>query len=473
MHVLFCSSEVFPFSKTGGLADMAAFLPKAVKQKGFTSDIVSPYYESITHKHHEMDYIGSKIISMAGFDKTVHYFSLIQEGQRFIFVQNQEYFERFHLYGYVDDATRFTLFSYAVLELIELLDTKPSLLHLNDWQTAMIPYLLDEHYRHRNETYQYLHTLLTIHNLEFQGNFDSNESRLFNHAFDETYMHFGRVNFLKAGIARATKINTVSKSFRNEVLHQAHGFTLDGMLRYREKDFTGILNGIDDAVFNPEIDPYLAKTYDVNTHTSGKKANKKALFKHFDFGEEKQLFTYIGRLSSQKGISIFQQSLEDFLTHADVKVFLMGSGNSYYEDYFHYLLNKFPNKVRIYIGFNEKIAHLAYAASDFFMMPSEYEPCGLGQMIAMRYGALPIVHETGGLKDTVIPYNQFTHTGTGFTFENYQPHVFKDILYDVSNLYITNQTMIKKLKTQAMKQTFNLEMMAKAYATLYQTILEG
>ncbi len=178
-------------------------------------------------------------------------------------------------------------------------------------------------------------------------------------------------------------------------------------------------------------------------------------------------------MSSQKGISIFQQSLEDFLTHADVKVFLMGSGNSYYEDYFQYLLNKFPNKVRIYIGFNEKIAHLAYAASDFFMMPSEYEPCGLGQLIAMRYGALPIVHETGGLKDTVIPYNQFTQAGTGFTFENYQPHVFKDILYDVSNLYITNQTMIKKLKTQAMKQTFNLEMMADAYATLYQTILEG
>jgi starch synthase len=195
MHVLFCSSEVFPFSKTGGLADMAAFLPKAVKEKGFTSDIVSPYYQSLTSKHDEMDYLGTKTIVMAGIEKIVHYFSLIQDGQRFIFIQNQEYFERHHFYGYVDDATRFTLFSFAILELISLLEVKPSLLHLNDWQTAMIPYLLDEHYRHLNTTYQNLHTLLTIHNLEFQGNFDQNEARLFNHTFDETYIHFGRFNF--------------------------------------------------------------------------------------------------------------------------------------------------------------------------------------------------------------------------------------------------------------------------------------
>jgi starch synthase len=473
MHVLFCSSEVFPFSKTGGLADMAAFLPKAVKEKGFTSDIVSPYYQSLTSKHDEMDYLGTKTIVMAGIEKIVHYFSLIQDGQRFIFIQNQEYFERHHFYGYVDDATRFTLFSFAILELISLLEVKPFLLHLNDWQTAMIPYLLDEHYRHLNTTYQNLHTLLTIHNLEFQGNFDQNEARLFNHTFDETYIHFGRVNFLKAGIARATKINTVSPSFRNEVLLQDKGFSLDGMLRYREADFSGILNGIDEAVFNPEIDPYLSKTYDVKTHISGKKANKKALFKQFDFGEDKQLFTYIGRLSSQKGIHIFQQTLDDFLAHADIKLFLMGSGNSYYEDYFHYLLHKYPDKVRIYVGFNEQVAHLAYAASDFFMMPSVYEPCGLGQMIAMRYGALPIVHETGGLKDTVTPYNKYTLEGSGFTFANYDATVFKDLLFDVSNLYITDQAIINNLKTQAMKKSFHLDTMANHYAALYKKMLEA
>jgi len=473
MHVLFCSSEVFPFSKTGGLADMAAFLPKAIKSKGFTSDVVSPYYQTLTSKHHEMDYLGTKTILMAGQEKIVHYFTLIQDGQRYIFVQNQEYFERYHFYGYVDDAARFTLFSFAILELISLLEVKPTIIHVNDWQTALVPYFLDEHYRHISPYYQKLHTLLTIHNLEFQGNFDQSESRLFNHAFDETYMHFGRVNFLKTGIARATKINTVSPSFRNEVLQQDKGFTLDGMLRYRESDFSGILNGIDEAIFNPEIDPYLEKNYDVKTHISGKKANKKTLFKQFDFGEDKQLFTYIGRLSSQKGIHLFQQALDDFLTHSDIKLFLMGSGNTYYEDYFHYLLNKYPDKVRIYVGFNEHIAHLAYAASDFFMMPSEYEPCGLGQMIAMRYGTLPIVHETGGLKDTVTPYNQYTSEGTGFSFQHYNAQVFKDLLFDASNLYITDQAVINNLKKQAMKKSYDLDTMANHYIALYKKMLEA
>lgn len=472
MHILFCSSEVFPFSKTGGLADMAAFLPKSIREKGYSLDVITPYYKQITKHHHEMTFIGSKTIRMAEMEKTVHYFSLIKDGQRYIFIQNQEYFERENLYGYNDEATRFTLFSFAVLEAIELLDIKPSMLHLNDWQTAMIPYLLDEHYRQKSTDYLYIRTLLTIHNLEFQGNFDEHESRLFNHDFDPTYIHFNRVNFLKAGISRATKINTVSPSFRDEVLTQEKGFSLDGMLRYREKDFSGILNGIDDAVFNPEIDPYLVSNYSDKNFITGKKANKKALFKDFDFGEEKQLYTYIGRLSSQKGIHLFQHILEDFIANADVKVFLMGSGNSYYEHFFEYLLSKYPDKVRVYIGFNEQLAHKVYAATDFFMMPSVYEPCGLGQMIAMRYGALPIVHETGGLKDTVTPYNQYTLEGTGFTFNNYDPMILKDLLYYASNLYIDQQAVINKLKRQAMKTTFTLKEMANHYIALYTSIME-
>jgi starch synthase len=473
MHILFCSSEVFPFSKTGGLADMAAFLPKSIREKGMTVDVITPYYQSITKHHHEMNFIGSKTIQMAEMEKTVHFFTLIRDGQRYIFVQNQEYFERDQLYGYVDEATRFTLFSYAVLEVIELLEEKPWILHLNDWQTAMIPYLLDEHYRRKADYYNNIRTLLTIHNLEFQGNFDEHESRLFNHDFDGTYIHFNRVNFLKAGISRATKINTVSPSFRNEVLTQERGFSLDGMLRYREKDFSGILNGIDDSVFNPEVDPYLVQNYTEKNFVNGKKANKKTLFEDFDFGEDKQLFSYIGRLSSQKGIHLFQHILEDFIANADVKVFLMGSGNTYYEKFFHYLLSKYPDKVRVYIGFNEQLAHRVYAASDFFMMPSDYEPCGLGQMIAMRYGALPIVHETGGLKDTVIPYNQYTLEGTGFTFNHYDPSVFKDVLFRASALYIENNSVVNKLKRQAMKSRFTLDHMANHYIALYTSILEG
>lgn len=472
MHILFCSSEVFPFSKTGGLADMAAFLPKSIRDQGYSVDIITPYYSSIASKHHEMTYLGTKRIQMAELEKTVHYFSLIQDRQRYIFIQNQEYFERHHLYGYSDDAIRFTLFSFAVLEVIDLLEIKPHILHVNDWQTAMIPYLLDEHYRIKGPQFKSLHTLLTIHNLEFQGNFDRHESRLFNHSFDETYIHFGRLNFLKAGIARATKINTVSPTFRNEVLNPQHGFTLDGMLRYREHDFTGILNGIDAHVFNPELDPYLSVQYNVDHQKSGKKSNKDALCKAFDLRNDKPLYAFIGRLSSQKGLHLMQQALDDFLYHRDVSMFLMGSGNHYYEDYFHYLLNKYPDKVRVYIGFNEALAHQVYAASDFFLMPSTYEPCGLGQMIAMRYGSLPIVHETGGLKDTVMPYNKFSLEGTGFTFHNYDADTFKSILYDTYDIYQTYPKHIEQLKIQAMKLRYTLETMALDYLALYQAMKE-
>lgn len=472
MHILFCSSEVFPFSKTGGLADMAAFLPKSIKDQGYSVDVITPYYQSIAHKHHEMTYLGTKTIHMAELEKIVHYFSLIQGGQRYIFVQNQEYFERHHYYGYVDDATRFTLFSFAVLEAIDFLSTKPTIIHVNDWQTAMIPYLLDEHYRMREPYYKTIDTLLTIHNLEFQGNFDLHEARLFNHAPDDTYKHFDRLNFLKAGIARATKINTVSPSFRNEVLSIEGGFTLDGMLRYRSHDFTGILNGIDDHVFNPELDPYIPVTYDVHHHKEGKKANKEAFCTLHQLNPTKPLYAFVGRLTSQKGLKLMQESLDDFLYHSDVTMFLMGSGNSYYEDFFHYLLHKYPDKVKVYVGFNEAVAHQIYAASDFFMMPSSYEPCGLGQMIAMRYGSLPIVHETGGLKDTVIPYNKFSLEGTGFTFNTYESHVFKDTLFESLHVYQTYPKHIEQLKTQAMQLRYTLHTMAIEYIALYQAMKE-
>lgn len=472
MHILFCSSEVFPFSKTGGLADMAAFLPKSVRGQGYTVDVITPYYTSIISSHDEMTHLGSTLIKMAELEKTVHFFSLIKDNQRFIFVQNQEYFERHALYGYDDDAKRFTLFSYAVLEVIALLDVKPDILHLNDWQTAMIPYLLDEHYRIKAPYYKSLHTLLTIHNLEFQGSFDAHESRLFNHSYDPTYIHFDRVNFLKAGIARATKITTVSPSFRNEVLTIEGGFTLDGMLRYREKDFTGILNGIDDHVFNPELDPHLPVHYDDVHHISGKQSNKDYLCKSFELTSKKPMYVFIGRLSYQKGLHLMKETLEDFLYHKDVTMFLMGSGEHEYEAFFHDLLKKYPDKVRVYVGFNEKMAHLIYASADFFMMPSVYEPCGLGQMIAMRYGALPIVHETGGLKDTVIPYNQFTLEGTGFTFNQYDAQTFKRRLYDTYDVYMNDPKHIKALKTQAMKIRYTLDAMAVEYVGLYQTMRE-
>ncbi len=473
MKILFCSSEAFPFSKTGGLADMALFLPKSLKQLGHDVRIITPYYKSIAKHHHGMRYLTNAAIHMGGISTIVHYYELVHQDISYIFVQNMHYFERDQLYGYNDDAERFTCFSYAVLEALSLLDYYPHVLHLNDWQTGIIPYLLDEHYRHRNGQYFGLHTLLTIHNLEYQGTFDSYVAQFFNTSYNYTYVHFDRVNLLKAGIERATKINTVSPTYRNETMTQEFGFTLDGALHKRAKDYVGILNGIDSDVFNPETDHLIAYPFSAKKTKEGKNLNKAFLMKHFnlDYDSSVPIVSFVGRLATQKGINLMTECLEDVVYHSQARFILMGSGNDSYENFFRYLSHKYPTRVAHYIGFNEQIAHQIYAGSDIFLMPSRFEPCGLGQLIAMRYGALPIVRETGGLKDTVIPYNAYTHEGTGFGFRNYDAHELKQKLFEAIALYQSDPRIWTRLVKRAMKQDFSLEQMALAYENLYQRII--
>jgi starch synthase len=473
MKIMFCSSEVFPFSKTGGLADMALFLPKSLQRIGHEVKIITPYYKNINKHHKDMTYKGTKSVSMGGIETIVHFYELIYQDMSFIFVQNMHYFERDHLYGYNDDAERFSCFSYAILESLEVLDFYPEILHLNDWQTGMVPYLLDEHYRYRNDHYFSIHTLLTIHNLEYQGSFDPYVARFFNTDFNYTYIHFDRVNFLKSGIERATKINTVSPTYRDEVLSQEYGFTLDGALNHRKGDFVGILNGIDDEVFDPKSDHLIEFHYDKRNYFQMKQKNKEHILNHFnlDVDLNEPLVTYVGRLATQKGINLMTQMLEEVVEFSNARFILMGSGNDSYEDFFRYLSYKYPKRVSNYIGFNEEIAHKLYASSDLFMMPSRFEPCGLGQMIAMRYGTLPIVRETGGLKDTVEPFNKFTDQGTGFTFRNYDAYELKEKLFEGIQLYKDNLSIFKKLMKQAMDKDYSLRQMALSYENLYQIIL--
>ena len=473
VKVLFCSSEAFPFSKTGGLADMALFLPKSLKELGHDVKIITPYYKQISKHHKDMTFKGSATIGMGGIETIVNYYELIYQEIPYIFVQNMHYFERDQLYGYNDDAERFTCFSYAILEGLKVFNFYPNILHLNDWQTGMIPYLLDEHYRHRNDHYYSIHTLLTIHNLEYQGSFDSYVARFFNTEFNYTYIHFDRVNFLKAGIERASKINTVSPTYRNEVLTNEYGFSLDGALEKRKNDFIGILNGIDDEVFNPKTDHFIDAPYGLIKTKELKQKNKEAILHHFDLDVNPNLplVVYIGRLATQKGINLMTRSLEEVIEFSDARFILMGSGNDSYQDFFRYLTFKFPDKVGHYIGFNEEIAHKLYASSDIFLMPSRFEPCGLGQLIAMRYGSLPIVRETGGLKDTVEPYNKFTGEGTGFSFANYDAYEFKEKLFEAIQVYLKKPKDWNKLMKQAMKKDYSLKQMATQYESLYQIIL--
>lgn len=473
MNILFASSEVFPFSKTGGLADVANFLPKALNKVGHNVITVSPYYPTITKYHDNLIYLGTRTIYF-GLDHTkVNFYQLNQDGNKYIFVQNQHYFEREFFYGYEDDDIRFMVFSFAVLELVDLLEEIPQIIHVNDWQTAPIPYLLDKHYRFRDK-YKYIHTLLTIHNLQYQGSFNVKTARLFNVEFDYTYMHFGSVNYLKTGIEKATKISTVSPNYRNEILTQENGFTLDGALKNREKDLVGILNGIDLEVFNPENDQYLYKTYTSRNLKIGKLKNKQELMNDFDIEitQSEPLIGYVGRLAWQKGINLLKEVLEDVINNSNAKFIVLGSGEEEYQNYFEYLKNKYPERFAFYKGYNEALSHKIYAASDIFLMPSEFEPCGLGQMIAMRYGSIPIVTEVGGLKDTVIPYNKYNDTGCGFTFYDRRKDVFKDKIYEALELY-TNTDKWSKLIRRALKQDFSLERMANEYTKLYESIIKG
>lgn len=469
VKILFASSEVFPFSKTGGLADMASFLPKSLALREHDVHVVTPYYPTIKN---DLERIGTRTIRFGGIETIVHYYRLVKDGVTYVFVQNMHYFERDMLYGYDDDAERFSCFSYAVLEYLDVSSFSADILHLNDWQTAIIPYLLDVHYRHRNDFYKVLPTVLTIHNLEYQGSFETYVSRFFNTAFDHTYIHFGRVNFLKSGIERATKLSTVSPSYRNEVLGHEYGFTLDGALKRREQDFHGILNGIDHTVFDSRTDSLIERNYGSKDVHVGKRINKQHLLKqmHLDPDPDAPLIAYIGRLAAQKGINLMTQKLEDLIVHSNARFMLMGSGNDSYQEFFKYLTNTYPNQVANYIGFNERMAHQTYAAADLFLMPSRFEPCGLGQMIAMRYGTLPIVRETGGLKDTVIPYNTYTQEGTGFGFSRYDAHDFKEKVYDAIRTYEHARPDFNNMVKRAMQQDFSLERMALEYEGLYQTI---
>lgn len=474
MNVLFASSEVFPFSKTGGLADIASFLPKALNGIGHNVITVTPYYPSIAKYHNDLEYLGTKTVYF-GLDNTkVNYYVLNEGSNQTIFVQNQHYFEREFYYGYDDDDIRFMVFSYSVLELVDLLKDIPQIIHVNDWQSAPVPFLLDRHYRYR-EKYQYIHTLLTIHNLQYQGSFGLYSSRLFNVDFDYTYVHFNSVNYLKTGIETASKINTVSPNYRNEIMTEKFGFTLDGALKNRENDLYGILNGIDLEVFNPETDSLIDKNYTSSNLKLGKQKNKEELLKEFniEITKDQPLVSYIGRLAVQKGINLMKESLEDIINDSNAVFIFLGSGNEEYQNYFQSLRDKYPNRVAYYQGYNEELAHKIYASSDIFLMPSEFEPCGLGQMISMRYGTIPVVREVGGLKDTIDPYNKYNNTGTGFSFYDQNKDVFKDKVLEAINMFNNEPRKWSQLVRRALNEDFGLERMAKEYTDLYNKIIGG
>ncbi len=470
-NILFCSSEVVPFSKTGGLADVSGSLPKHIAISNSVT-VITPLYTNTLLSELNAKALGKRQFTMAGEKITVFYHNYIIDGVNYVFVEHES-FKRDALYGYLDDNKRFFIYNYAILEYIGLTKETFDLIHLNDWQTGMVPFLLNNHYRHL-PLYKNIKTLLTIHNLQFHGSFDKDTYKFTNLDFSYDYIHFEKFNFLKCGILLSDAINTVSETYREEIQTEFFGYTLDGLLRERKDDLYGILNGIDKDVFDPETDKNIPFNYNIGNFVTGKKRNKAAFLRRYGLDQvtDIPLVAFISRLANQKGIDLMMGTLEEVISKSNANFAFLGSGDEKYENFFTYLAAKYPKKVYTYVGFSNKLAQQLYAASDIFMMPSLFEPCGLGQMIAMRYGSLPVVRETGGLKDTVTPYNKYTNEGDGFSFTNYNAHEFRDALFRAINLFNNNQTVFRTLQTHAMKNDFSLEAMGTKYLDLYKTIIE-
>ena len=474
--ILFVASEGMPFIKTGGLADVIGSLPKTLAKRGHDVRVVMPLYKKIIEKHYdELTRLGTIQVHSGWIDQPATYYSATVDGVVYYFIEHQYYFERDTLYGYEDDGERFAFFQRAALDMIYFINWWPNIIHSHDWQAGMIPLICHACYAD-DYRYQNIKHVFTIHNLAFQGNFgvDMLPSCL---GLDYSYFDNGSIkfdtgiSFMKAGIVYADKITTVSPTYSNEILTQSYGERMDSVLRYRRNDLWGIVNGIDYNLWNPATDPQLTKNYDVRSWKSGKKANKKALQEEMglEVNPDTMLVGLVSRLTNQKGVYLITDRIREIMG-MDLQFVVLGTGEANAENAFKWMESSYKGKAVYYCGYNEELAHRIYAGSDMFLMPSLYEPCGLGQLIALHYGSLPLVRETGGLKDTVQPYNQYTGEGNGFSFYAANPDDMVYTLRWACDQYYNNRPGWEGLVKNAMTYDASWEKSADVYEELYYTL---
>lgn len=471
MKVLICASEGAPFAKTGGLADVIGALPKALKQKGVDARVIMPYYKKIKEKQIAY-YKGYAYVRIGSRMEYVGIFHAVHEGIDFYFVDNDRYFYRDTFYGFGDDGERFAFFDFAVLEALRVIDFFPDILHCNDWQTGLIPYIKKANYYSYYE-YNRIKTVYSIHNIQYQGIYPMDIMQILFMPYSNSLEFEGCVNFMKAAIMESDAITTVSPTYKDEVLTDYYGYKLNNILGLRYYDFHGIINGIDVAKFDPQTDKHIYTNYGISTVTKGKKDNKIKLLKEFglDSTQDVPVFGLVSRLVDQKGVDLLMPIIDEVIQHSNAKFIFMGSGEKVYEDFFRNTEAKYPDRFKCFIGYSDPIAQKIYAGTDIFLMPSKFEPCGLGQMIAMRYGTLPLVRETGGLKDTVLPYNQYEKTGTGFTFTNFNAHDLKEVMFLAIDTYNNKKADWKKLVQQAMEKDYSWESSALVYINLFKKLI--
>lgn len=439
MKVLFVTSECHPFIKTGGLGDVAWSLPRALKEEGIEVAVILPKYTQIPSRYRDkMKHVAHFTVNVSYRQQYCGVESLKIDGIIYYFIDSMYYFDREGTYGYIDDGERFSFFSQAVIEAMEKISFIPDVLHCNDWHTAIIPLLLKVKYSWI-EAYQDIKTVLTIHNLKFQGIFPFEALGDLLSVGDSVMVdtgveYYGNVNYMKGGINYADWVTTVSPTYAREIKYPFYGEGLHGLMSRIDYKLTGILNGIDTKINDPSTDQFIPFNYSLKD-LSGKKLCKRALQDELGLPQkEVPLIGIISRLTDQKGFDILAKGLEELLNQ-ELQMVVVGTGERKYEDMFNYFAFQYPEKISSQIKFDLGLAQRVYAGCDMILVPSQFEPCGLTQMIAMRYGTVPIVRETGGLADTVIPYNQYTKKGLGFTFANYDAFDLKDAVYRALYVY--------------------------------------
>lgn len=476
--ILFVASESVPFIKTGGLADVVGSLPKSFNKDEYDCRVIIPKYQCMNSNFvGQLEYVTHFYMDLAWRSQYVGILKTEYEGITFYFIDNEYYFSGPKPYGDVCyDLEKFAFFSRAALSALPVIDFRPDIIHCHDWQTGLIPVFLKDTFA-QGQFYQGIKTIMTIHNLKFQGIWDAKTVKdmvgLSDYYFTpDKLLHYKDANFLKGGIVYADYVTTVSDTYAEEIKQPFYGETLDGLMRARSNCLFGIVNGIDYDVYNPETDPYIVQNYNQQNFRKEKIKNKRLLQQQLGLEQDDKRFMIglVSRLTSQKGLDLIQCVMDDICSDG-IEFVILGTGDEQYENMFRHFDWKYNNTVSANIYYSEELSHRIYAGCDAFLMPSLFEPCGLSQLISLRYGTVPIVRETGGLKDTVEPYNEYESKGTGFSFANYNAHEMLNTIRYAEHVFYNKKREWNKIIDRGMTTDFSWNSSARKYEELYSRLL--
>lgn len=476
--ILFVASEAVPFIKTGGLADVVGSLPKCFDKRYFDVRVILPKYLCMKEQwRNNLNYLGSFYMDYMGQSHYVGMLEYEYDGVKFYFIDNESYFSGDKPYGdWYFDLEKFCFFCQAALSALPLIGFQPDIVHCHDWQTGLIPVYLKDRFR-GGDFYAGMKSVMTIHNLKFQGVWDVKTIQKFSGLPDYYFTPdkleaYKDGNMLKGGLVFADAITTVSETYAEEIKMPFYGEGLDGLMRSRANELRGIVNGIDYDVFDPETDPLLVKNYSARNFRKEKMKNKTALQEQLGLPVDAKKFMIgiVSRLTDQKGFDLIQCVMDEICTD-DTQLVVLGTGDEKYENMFRHYDWKYHDSVSAQIYYSEEMSHRVYAACDAFLMPSLFEPCGLSQLMALRYGTVPIVRETGGLKDTVEPFNEYESKGTGFSFSNYNAHEMLDSIRYAKNVYYEKRRDWNKMIDRAMSKDYSWHASAMIYQELYDWLI--